>query len=359
MKLYITLIILIGLFACQSKTEHLKPTVGPITESVYASGIVKSRNQYQAYAASPGIISKLLVRKGQVVSKGTPIIQITNVTAKLNTDNAALTAQYASEAANKEKLEELTIAIDLAQTKRDNDWSMLERQKALWAKNIGTRNELDARTLTYQNSENALETAKLRLADLKKQIAFQRKQSLKLLEISKSMAQDYTVRSEIDGTVYDIFKEAGEMVNATTPVAIVGASDDFVLELQIDENDIASLKIGQNLFLSMDSYKGQLFEAVVSSIIPVMNERSKSFTVEADFIKAPPTLYPYLTCEANIVISKKDKVLTIPRNYLMPGDSVMLENNIKRKVVTGLKDYQRVEIISGITENDLITIPQE
>ena len=42
----------------------------------------------------------------------------------------------------------------------------------------------------------------------------------------------------------------------------------------------------------------------------------------------------------------------------MDDGTVLLENKEKRKVVTGLKDYQKVEIISGLTKNDVILKPE-
>jgi hypothetical protein len=107
----------------------------------------------------------------------------------------------------------------------------------------------------------------------------------------------------------------------------------------------------------MDSYKGQSFEAVVEKIYPIMNDRTKSFTVDARFVKQPAALYPNLTCEANIVIQQKEKALLIPRNYLLEGDYILLENKEKKKVTVGLKDYQQVEILSGLTVNDYILKP--
>ncbi|MEO6685632.1 MAG: efflux RND transporter periplasmic adaptor subunit [Dyadobacter sp.] len=356
---YALFCILLALTSCKKDPQKLKPSLEPVTESVYASGIVKSKNQYQVYAAATGILSKILVSKGDIVSKGTPLMLITNTTAKLNTENALLNAQYSSSVSNKEKFDELSIAIELAKTKLDDDLSLLQRQKNLWAQKVGTRNDLDARQLAYTSSENAYQTAKLRFTELQKQISFQQKQSRKTLEISKTTSGDYTVRSQWDGKVYDILKKTGEMVNTLNPVALVGDANDFLLELQIDEYDITRIQVGQKMLLTMDSYKGLVFQAVVSKVIPVMNERSKSFTVEAGFIKPPAVLYPNLTCEANIVIREKKKALTIPRNYLMSGDYVLLGNNQKRSVVTGLKDYQKVEIISGLQVSDVIIMPQE
>ncbi len=357
-KLILPLSLAFLLFSsCKSKQEKIKPVEEKITESVYASGIVKSKNQYQVFSAANGLIAQVFVTEGDMVKKGDPLFRLTNTTAQLNTENATIAADYASVNANTEKLNELKINIDLAKTKMENDASLAERQRNLWAQQIGTRNDVDQRELAYKSSMNAYDAAKMRYTQLEKQISFQAKQSQKNLQISKTVAGDYTIKSENDGKVYNVLKEKGEMVNTQSPVALIGDAASFILELQVDEYDIAKLILGEKLLLSMDSYKGQVFEAVVQKIYPLMNERSKSFTIEATFVKPPPALYPNLTCEANIVIQEKEKVLTIPRSYLLDDDYVLLENKEKRKVKTGLKDYQKVEIISGLTVNDIILKP--
>lgn len=347
------------LICCKSKQERIKPVEEKITESVYASGIVKSKNQYQVFSAANGLVARVLVTEGDIVKKGDPIICLSNITAQLNAENARIAADYAAVAANTEKLNELKNNIDLAKTRMENDASLLERQRNLWAKQIGTRNEMDQRELAYESSVNAYETAGLRYAELQKQLSFQARQSQKNLQLSQAVASDYTIKSETDGRVYSILKEKGEMVNTQSPVALVGDATAFVLELQVDEYDIVRVRVGQKIVLSMDGYRGQVFEAVVEKIEPLMNERSKSFTVEAGFVKQPLVLYPNLTCEANIVIRKKEKALTIPRACLLEDDYVLLENKEKRKVTTGLKDYRKVEILSGLTVNDLVIKPEQ
>lgn len=89
-----------------------------------------------------------------------------------------------------------------------------------------------------------------------------------------------------------------------------------------------------------------------------MNQRSKSFTVEATFVKQPPALYPNLTAEANIVIQTKKDALTIPRTYLVQDSRVMVGKDKIKKVIIGLKDYQKVEILSGLSADDVIYKPQ-
>ncbi|MCX6210619.1 MAG: efflux RND transporter periplasmic adaptor subunit [Bacteroidetes bacterium] len=344
------------LFSCKKKREHISPIEEKITESVYASGVVKSNHQYQVFSTTNGIIASILVAKGDIVKQGDAIISITNTTAKLNTENAKIAVDYAATSSNSEKINELQVNIDLAKNKMDNDALLFKKQSNLWNEGIGSKNELDQRELAFKSSSINYETAKLKLTQLQKQIAFQAKQSQKNLQISSVITNDYIVKSEASGRVYNILKEKGEMVNTQTPIAIIGDST-FKLELQVDEYDIAKIKIGQKIILTMDSYKGQTFEAVVNKMIPLMDERSKSFTIEAGFINKPNTLYPNLTCEANIVIQQKEKAITIPRNYLLTGDSVILNNNEKKKVIVGLKDYQKVEILSGLSVNDIILKP--
>jgi HlyD family secretion protein len=88
-----------------------------------------------------------------------------------------------------------------------------------------------------------------------------------------------------------------------------------------------------------------------------MNERTKSFTVEALFTKAPSVLYPNLSFEANIVIQTKSNVLLIPRNYLFNDSLVNKENGEQVVVQTGLMDYQKVEILNGISANETLLKP--
>lgn len=343
--------------SCKSKQEKVKPKEERITESVYASGIIKSTHQYKVFSTVNGVIAAILVNEGDVVKKGDAIIRLVNTNAQLNTESAALSADYTAKSNNTEKLNELQIATTLAKLKMNEDGLLQQRQQNLWNKNIGTKNELEQRHLAYKSSVTAHQAAALRYTQLQKQISFQAKQSQNNLQIASSIKNDYTIKTDADGRVYNLIMKQGEMVNTLNPVAIIGDADNFMMELQVDEFDINKIKNGQKIMLSMDSYKGQVFEAVVTKINPIMNERSKSFTVEAVFIKQPATLYPNLTCEANIVIQQKEKAITIPRNYLLAGDSVWIEAKRKRKVIVGLKDYQKVEIISGITVNDFIYKP--
>lgn len=351
------LLLIMILNACTGKQKTTQPTVEAISESVYASGVVKSQNQYQVFPVVSGVIQQVLVTEGDVVEKGEALMKLDNETARLNTENARIAADYARVSANAEKLNELKQTIALAQSKMENDSLLLARQRNLWTNRIGTRVDLEQRELNYENSVTAYNSAILRYNDLKKQLDFAARQSQKTLQISQTVAEDYTIKSETNGRVYSVLKEEGELVSPQTPVAVVGDADNFILELQVDEYDIARVKLGQKVLLNLDSYKGQVFEGKVYKINPAMNERTRSFTVEANFVTTPPVLYPNLTTEANIIIQTKKETLTIPRDYLVDGGFVITEENERVAVKTGLKDYQKVEILDGLEKDAVLIKP--
>lgn len=347
------------LSACRSKTESTTPVTESITESVYAAGRVKTVNQYQAYATVSGIIDKILVTENDLVKKGTRLFVLSDQSSKISRENANLSSKYADLESNQEKLSDLKNNILLAATKYSNDSMLFVRQKNLWAQGIGTKTELEQRELACQNSKISVESAKIKYTDLLKQLQFNAEQSKNNLALSQTKEDDFTIKSEINGKVYFIFPKQGELITPQTPLAVIGDPSHFLLELEVDEYDIVKIKNGQQVLVAMDSYKGETFEANISKINPMMNERTKTFTVEALFLKQPAVLYPNLTVEANIVIQSKEKALTIPRNYILNDSFVLVNKNEKKLIKTGIKDYQKAEILNGLHANETIYKPKE
>lgn len=347
-----------ALTACGDDVESTQPTVGKITASVYASGVIESSDQYQVNATVGGQVLSVAVEAGDTVRKGDALFVISSAATQLQAENAQLAAEFAALNTSGDRLNELKNNIAIARSKAANDSILWVRQQSLWNQKIGSKVELEQRALAYETSASNHKAAVYRYQELKKQYDFAAAQARKQLAISKTIAQDYTVRAQADGRVYAVFATVGQVVNAQVPLAVMGSTDRFVARLQIDENDITRIRPQQRVLLTMDSYEGQVFEAVVDKIDPLMNERSRTFAVEAAFTQRPPVLYPNLTTEANIVIVEKEKALTIPRTYLLRDSFVVLENEEQRRVTTGLKDLQQVEILSGLRPGETILKPQ-
>lgn len=345
-------LLLLFLSACSTETVSIHPKYAAITSSIYASGVIKSDDQYQAFSTINGLVEAVYVTDGQAVKKGQILLKIANPLQQLTTENASLLAHYSAVGENQSKLYDAQQAMQFAAEKKSNDSLLLVRQQNLWNQGVGSKIDLEQRSLAVKNAQSAFVSARIRYFELKRQIALNAAQTAKNLAISNQQGADAYIRSQVDGIVYSVSIKKGEMVTLQTPLATIGNNRQFVLAMQVDENDINAIKIGQQVYVTIDSYKDKTFEAKVTKIIPIMNERSKSFTVEAQFIQAPPRLYPNSTFEANILLQTKAKALLIPRSYLSDKNTVTLKSGKKISVKTGLLDFQQVEILKGLTVKD-------
>lgn len=339
--------------------ETIQPEISGITESVYASGNVKAVNQYDAFTNANGPIQEIFVEEGDTISIGTPLLAVFNEREKLSRENAQIAKSYADLQANQSRLRDLQLTIDLAKSKMQNDSLLYVRQRNLHNQNIGTEVEFEQKKLNWENSKTAYESALIRYKDLNREIEFNSSSASKNLAISKVLESDYVLKSKINGKVYAILKEKGEMVTPQVALAVLGSADDFLLELQVDEYDISKIKLGQVAMVSMDSYKEQTFEAVVEKIYPIMDTQTKSFKVEAKFTKAPPQLYPNLSLEANIITEVSFKALVIPRAYLLADSLVVNDKEDTLKVKVGIKNYQFAQILEGISESTVLIKPKK
>jgi HlyD family secretion protein len=345
-------------FSCGKKGETVSPELKNITESVYASGIIKSKNQYEVYPKVSGIVNKIAVKEGDRVQAGQLLFTIEDPNAKLQVDNSKILAEINDYRANTEKLKDLSNSIELARKNLQSDSLLFARQQSLWDKNIGTKVELEQKELNFERSKVQLYQLEVSYNDLKRQLELNSRQSKNSLQISENAEKDLEIRSKVDGVVYKINIEEGELAAGNSTLAVIG-EEDFIIELNVDELDIVKIRKGQKAFIRMDSYRSRVFEAEITYLYPMMNERTRSFEVEATFTQKPETLFPNLTLEANVVISEKQDVLSIPTRFLQSDSTVTLEDGTVKKVEVGLSDYNLTEIISGLDSNSKIILPKK
>lgn len=348
------------LFSCTQQEEKIFPIKASITESVYASVTVQPDSLYQAFAVVNGILEANLVEEGDVVKKGDVLVQIIGTNSKLASKNAFLALQMAREnfeggAAILSGLEE---EIKAAKLQVLNDSMNYRRQERLWRQQIGSRTNLEDRKLSYEKSAAALEILQNRYDRTGKELETQLKQAENTYRTSVVNTNDFSVTSKVNGKVYALYKEPGEIVNTTQPLVSLGSANTFVVEMLVDEEDIVKVKQGQPVFLSLDAYPGTIFKAAVHKIFPKKDERNQTFLVEALFDDAPEVLLPGLSGEGNIVVAKREKALVIPRKFLIGENRVKTEDGIV-EVTTGLESIDSVEIRAGLTANTALFPPEE
>ena len=114
MKYTLFILLTFLFFSCKEKLEETKPTIGNITESVYASGIIKSENQYTVFSTVNGILNKIDVVAGQAIVKNQLLFELENDKAKLNTENARLAYQLSQNDNHyiQDKIADILVTID-------------------------------------------------------------------------------------------------------------------------------------------------------------------------------------------------------------------------------------------------------
>lgn len=338
------------LAACGPDHKTTTPTKGPITESVYASGVVKARGQYTVFPTVNGTVTALLVAEGDTVKAGQPILSIDERTSKYTTLSSTAQVRLLELNAREDGpvLGQLREAIVQAHDKYEVDSLNYTRQAALWAKQIGSQNERDQRELAFTTSRATYIRARKAYEETRNRLRTDLDVARNNAAISNAANDDRTPRSLIDGIVYDLMIEPGELASTQRGVAVIGSATDLYLELEVDEYDIQKVKPGQRIYARFDSYADSAFAAKVSRIIPLMDERSRTFRVEARFIDQPPPLFPNLTVEANIVLRTKQDALTIPASYIVDGNFVLIDTGKKQRVTLGARDLDKVEVLDGI-----------
>lgn len=356
MKFLISVIGFSLVFAsCGKKETSEYPQKKELIESIYASAQLKALNQIDLRTEVSGILTQYYVTEGQTVKKGQLIASLNGNISALNLKNAEFQASTAKAAEN--QLDELKTQIETLKQQYILDSVNFKRQSELYNQNVGTKVQLEAAELKFKASKNALIGAKKRYEALKSQIENGWTQSQNNVKIAKENAQKFDVVSPIDGKVFLLPYKIGEAINPQQVFAVVGDPNTFVIHMQIDEKDITKIQLNQEVIVKMDAFD-QTFKGQVSFIGNALETKSQTFKAEALFSeKQLPRFYPGLTAEANIIISKKPEVLTVPLSYFTAENTVnTAEGEIQVK--TGLRNLQEVEILSGITEKTALKRPE-
>lgn len=357
-KRIVPIIALIFLVSCSEEQDYIQPTIEDMTESVYASVSIVPKDMYDVYTVATGIIDSIAVTEGDTVKKGQLIAIISSDATQVNKENAMLNLNLAKERLKGKAniLEKLQEQIEASSNQLELDSINYFRQLRLMEQNVGSKIDLQVKKLKYELSKSNRNILLKEYQQSKIELSNGFKQSKNLLELAKSNLGDYLIKSDIDGTLYSLLKEKGELISPQTPIAQIGRTGDFLIEMRIDEVDIAKIDLGQKVIITLDSYKRKTFSGYVSKIYPIKDERTQTFKVEAIFDEAPEKLYAGLSGEANVIISTKKNVMTIPLGYLTADNQVITENG-KKSVKIGLQNMDKVEIISGIDSTTKIEKP--
>lgn len=359
MKSWIVLLGIGWAFGCSDKRETFEVLTQPLTISVYASGIVKANTQYDLFPTVPGKVLKVLKSPGQEVKKGDTLLILDIDQLAFQMASARDRAKFAQDQAStySAQIQEIRDRLSLAQAKKNQDSLLLERQRRLFQEKIGAKIELEQRELAFEASKTEVANLRSRLRLLEDQLQLQANVENNQRKMAEIALEDRVICAQSSGVLYDLIPKVGETVSPNRSVATIGEKDLFFVELTIDEYDVLLVQPGQKVVLTLDSRPGEVLEAELSLIRPMMQSATRTFLANATFSKPMPGLYPGLSAEANIIIETKPKALLIPIGYLVSDSLVYISPETTTRVKTGDKNLEWVEVMEGLKEGQIIYAP--
>lgn len=171
----------------------------------------------------------------------------------------------------------------------------------------------------------------------------------------------------LNGTVISRNVEPGQTV--TTGDALIVMSDRLTVKAQVDETDIAEIKLKQKASIVLDAYPGDPVEGHVDQI--AFDARTinnvTTYTVDVLPMKTPHFMRSGMTANVNFSIRSKDNVLTVPmeairtiegKSYIMVPSKEQKNKVVERIVELGASDGKFVEIVQGLGDSEKFLIPQ-
>ncbi len=323
-----------------------------ITESVNASGKVYPEVEVKVSPDISGEIVSLFVEEGDKVTKG-------QILAKIYADIYASQKDQVTASVNqvKAQYENVKSALSGLRTAYENTKATNDRYKKLFADKIVSRAEYEQTEQAYRSAESAYFGAQESIKSSAAQIQGVRAQ---LARAEKDLART-TIVSPMDGIISLMNVKKGERVVGTAQMAgteMMRVADMKSIEVRVDvgENDITKVKIGDTALVEVDAYNKRKFKGIVYKIAnPVTAASGISSSTEVanykvhirllaesytDLIKEN-SVFPFrpgMTASADIQTKSKVNVISVPLNAVTTRDQEGKGKDTKVAAKTSEKD---------------------
>ena len=356
---------------------------GKIVELVTASGEIQPEVEVRVSPEVPGEIIELTIMEGDYVDEGKLLV-------KIRPDNFINALERAKANYNQVRANLLSSRSNLSRSEAQYLRSQLEfnRQKSLFDQNVISDSEYEIAETNFKVSTQDLESSKQSV----KASEYNVKGAKATVDESEENLRKTSIIAPMTGTVSLLSVELGERVVGTSQMAgteLLRIADLSIMEVRVDvnENDIVRVKIGDTTNIDVDAYNtyDQVFKGIVTEIastanpkpspdavtefkvkIRVINESYLNLTIE-EGIKNP--FKPGMTASVEIITQVKDEILLIPISSVTTKNEkdslgnetvkqiVFVNDNGNAKMVevtTGISDFENIEVLSGLNENDQV-----
>ena len=366
-----------------TEIEIANVAASTIVETVSATGKIQPEIEVKISSEVSGEIIALNVKEGQVVKKGDLLV-------KINPD--LYTSSYNRTISN---LSGTKAGLNQSEASYKEAKANYDRNKSLYDKGIISRADWDKAVASFE------------VAKANKQNAYYNVQSASatVLEAKDNLGRT-TIYAPADGTISVLNVELGERVLGTqqmagTEILRVANLNNMEVEVDVNENDIVKIKVGDKANVEVDAYLKKQFKGVVTSI---SNSASSTLTADQvtnfkvkvrilkesyqDLLEGKPSTYspfrPGMTATVDIITNTKSNILTVPISSVVvksdtaavkeikvedPNEEkskpksdkkfecvfVKVGNKAKIRIIkTGIQDDTNIGVLSGLKKGDVV-----
>jgi len=321
-----------------------QPFITDIIKKTVATGSVIPREEIEIKPKVSGIVEQVFVEPGKNIKKGDVIARVRIIPDLVNLNNAEA------------RVERAKIAFDDAKLN-------FTRQEKLKNGGVISAAEFQPAEVNYRGAQQELSAAEANL-ELVREGATKKSGS----------ATNTLITSTINGMVLDVPVKVGSSVieannfNPGTTIASIADIGDMIFQGKVDETEVGKINPGMPLLLMVGAIENDTFDATLKYISPkgVLENGAVQFEIKADVdLKTDQFIRAGYSANADIVLQRVDDVMAIKESLLQfEGDSVFVEVEVapeqyeKRMIKTGLSDGINIEVLSGLSKEDKIKVPQ-
>lgn len=334
------LLFIIGSKDTEEALPRVKVVKGNIIDKALAVGTIEPENEISVKSKVSGVVSKIFADAGTYVRVGQPLLEVRPDPTPLELADAKRN-------------------VELAQVEVDNMKKEKVRQETLVAKQLISTKE-------YEDFQRRFEESDLRLTIAKEKLA--------LFESGKVKIGDKNIESiikaPIDGYVLSKTVEVGDPVTPLTSfqegtvLMKMANMERLIFKGTVDEIDVGKLKEGMEVEIKVGALPTDTVRGVLTkiSLKAEKKEQATVFPIEISIPKSnKATLRAGYSANANVIIQRKQDVLTIPERVVtFRNDSAFVkiplgpEKSEEKNIKTGLSDAINIEVVAGLAEGDSV-----
>ncbi len=350
--------------------ETAKVDIQKIVQKVSATGKIQPKVQVKVSADVSAKITKLAVVEGQWVEKGTFLAELDR--------ERYVAAVERSEANVRGAQSNATLARE-SKERAENEY---QRSKELMEQDLES-------AAIYEDKESAyqIEVARHESA------TFQVEQAQATLKQARDDLSKTTIYAPMSGTISDLRKEQGEIAIGSQfqedVIMVIADLSEMETQVDVDENDIISIAIGQHAEIEVDALLDQVLIGVVEEIASSANtaaegstDQKTEFEIKISIVDPPETLRPGMTAGAELFTKTNENALSVPiqsvavrtvdqlvmegedraeaeKKYTADRDGFVeivfcIEDGkaIAKQVTTGIQSDELIEILTGLEEGE-------